>query len=266
MSLQDFFAAHPVFTTDELVDYRRDNGSHSRWTRKALLAHHRKQGHLVLVHRGLYAVVPPGSDPKTCPVDPYLLAAKMADDAVLAYHTALELHGKAYSVFEELFFLSRKPPRTKTFRSQSFRGILFPKALREKGKEEQQVRVVDRSGIDIKVTSLERTLVDVLDRPDLGGGWEEIWRCLESIEYFDLDLVVEYVRLLNNATTAAKVGYYLEQHTESLMVEERHLQPLRELRPKQPHYLQRGRSGKLVKAWNLVVPISLAERAWEEII
>ena len=265
MSLQEFFATHPVFTTDELVDYRGDNGSQSRWTRKALLAHHRKQGHLILVQRGLYAVVPPGHKPQTCPVDPYLLAAKMTDDAVLAYHTALELHGKAYSVFEELFFLSRTPPRTKKFRSQRFRGVLFPKALRRQEKEEQQVTVVDRSGVDIKVTRLERTLVDVLDRPDLGGGWEEIWRSLESVEYFDLDLVVEYVRLLGIATTAAKVGYYLEQHAKSLMVDQAHLKKLRKLRPKQPHYLERSKSGKLVSNWNLVIPTSLAERTWEEL-
>ena len=265
MSLQEFFADHPVFTTDELVDYRQGNGSQSRWTRKALLAYHRKQGRLVLVRRGLYAVVPPGGSAETCTVDPYLIAAKMTGDAVLAYHTALELHGKAQSVFEDLFFLSRTPPRTKTFRSQRFRGVLFPKALRANGKEQQQVRMVDRWGVDLKVTGLERTLVDVLDRPDLGGGWEEIWRSLESVEYFDLDLVVEYVRLLDNATTAAKVGYYLQQHAGSLMVEERYLKPLRELCPKQPHYLQRGRSGKLVNDWNLVVPTSLVERAWEEI-
>lgn len=120
--------------------------------------------------------------------------------------------------------------------------------------------------MDIRVTSLDRTLVDVLDRPDLGGGWEEIWRCLESVEYFDLDKVVEYVQLLDNATTAAKVGYYLEQHAESLMVEEKHLKPLRQLRPKKPHYLQRGKRGKLVNDWNLVIPISLAERSWEATI
>jgi hypothetical protein len=44
-------------------------------------------------------------------------------------------------------------------------------------------------------------LVDVLDRPDLSGGWEEIWRSLETIEYFDLDEIVAYARLLDNATT-----------------------------------------------------------------
>jgi len=108
-------------------------------------------------------------------------------------------------------------------------------------------------------------LVDVLDRPDLSGGWEEAWRSLESIEYFDLDLVVEYVKLLDNRTTAAKVGFYLQQHTEALMVEERHLKPLRRLRPAQPHYLERGKSGKLVSDWNIVVPPFLDEKAWEDI-
>ncbi len=265
MSLHEFFAAHPVFTTDDLVEYRRNNGSQSRWTRKALLAHHRKQGRLVLVRRGLYAVVPPGSNPETCAVDPYLLASKMTDDAVLAYHTALELHGKAHSVFDRYFFQSNKPVRTTTFRTYRFECTLFPKALRDKNREHFATTTLERSGVELRVASLERTLVDLHDRPKLGGGWEEIWRSLESVEYFDLDLVVEYVRLLGNATTAAKVGYFLAQHAESLMVEDRHLNPLRELRPKQPHYLQRGISGKLVSDWNLVIPTFLAERSWEDI-
>ncbi len=76
---------------------------------------------------------------------------------------------------------------------------------------------------------------------------------------------MEYVELLGKRTTAAKVGYYLQQHAESLMVEDCHLAPLRKLRPKQPHYLQRGKSGKLVSDWNLMVPKPLAERSWEEI-
>ena len=76
--------------------------------------------------------------------------------------------------------------------------------------------------------------------------------------------MVEYARLLANRTTAAKVGYYLQQHAEALMVEDRHLDSLRRLRPKQPHYLQRGKGGKMVREWNLVVPESLAKKSWEE--
>ncbi len=70
------------------------------------------------------------------------------------------------------------------------------------------------------MTSLERTLVDVLVRPDLGGGWEEVWCSLESAEYFDLEQVTDYTLKLRSAAAVAKVGFFLEQHRDALMVEE----------------------------------------------
>ena len=90
---------------------------------------------------------------------------------------------------------------------------------------------------------------------------------MESVEFFNLDNVVEYTLLLDNATTASKVGFFLDQHSESLMVEKRHLQALRERRPRQPHYLDRnGRGpGNLVADWNLVVPTEVTERSWAEV-
>ena len=123
------------------------------------------------------------------------------------------------------------------------------------------------AGVELRVTSLERTLVDVLERPDLSGSWEEIWRSLETIEFFDLDKVVEYTLLLENSTTAGKVGFFLEQHREPLMVEPRHLEALRARRPRQPHYLDRAKrtSGRLVSEWNLVVPMDVYERTWSEV-
>jgi len=38
------------------------------------------------------------------------------------------------------------------------------------------VSIAERSGQSLRVATLERTLVDVLDRPELSGSWEEIWR------------------------------------------------------------------------------------------
>ena len=103
---------------------------------------------------------------------------------------------------------------------------------------------------------------------DLAGSWEEIWRSLESVEFFDLDQVVEYSMLLENATTAAKVGFFLEQHRESLMVDDAHLDPLRKLRPRQPHYLIRGeRKGcQWVKNWNLMIPAEILNKSWGEVL
>src|SRR5690606_41212688 len=128
-----------------------------------------------------------------------------------------------------------------TVRSHVFRGTRFPHTLLRAGKVHVGVSIPERAGMELRVASLERTLVDVLDRPDLSGSWEEIWRSLESVEFFDLDQVVEYVLLLENATTAAKVGFFLEQHKETLMADDAHLNPLRSLRPRQPHYFVRGK-------------------------
>jgi predicted transcriptional regulator of viral defense system len=193
------------------------------------------------------------------------VAAKATDDAVLAYHTALEFFGRAYSTFERIYFLTGTTPRPFRFRSFDFRGVPFPKPLVARRKQAFAVKQAPRSGMSLRVTTLERTLVDVLDRPDLSGGWEEIWRSLDLVEYFDLDTVVEYALLLSNATTVAKVGYYLQQNQKRLMVEAKHLDHLERKRPQKPHYMQPDtRGGELVARWNLIVPSSVAQRTWEE--
>lgn len=66
-------------------------------------------------------------------------------------------------------------------------------------------------GVRLRVSNLERTMVDVSDRPQFGGGWEEIWRSLEGVEFFNLDAVIDYALLLENATAIAKVGFFPEQ-------------------------------------------------------
>lgn len=92
-------------------------------------------------------MVPPGADPATCPVDSYLLASKMTDDAVLAYHTALGFHGTVYSMFEEIQHLSGRAARPVTFRSYRFRPVRFPKKVVASGRALFAAKEVDRAGL-----------------------------------------------------------------------------------------------------------------------
>ena len=255
MSIKDLLGQKPVVTHDEVTAFLEAERPRKARTRESLLAYYFRTRRLVRIRRGLYAVVPHGADPETFQVDPHLVAARSAPDATLGYHTALEFHGKAHAPFHEFHFLTAKQRRPFSFRSCRFRPVLFPKALRERRKVHYATKSVPRDGIKVRVSTLERTLVDLLDRPDLAGGWEELWHSVTSIEFFDLDEVVSYALLLDNATTVAKVGFFLEQHRERLMVEESHLGRLRKYRPRQPHYLDRGdRTGRLLPQWNLIVP------------
>jgi predicted transcriptional regulator of viral defense system len=265
-SALDFFANHPVFTHQEFAKSASRGGEKSRQTTHNILAHHLSTGRLLRVRRGLYATVLRGISSARAAVDPYLVATKLADDAIVAYHAALQFHGKAYSVSQRFTYLARRRARPFRFRQTQFVPVQVPAALRRFPDAGGGILERRHAGGLVRVTTLERTLVDVLDAPNHGGGWEELWRSLETVEFFDLDAVVAYALKLKSALTVARVGFFLDQHRDTLMVEERHLEALRAQTPAQPRYLDRRREpGKLIPRWNLVVPQRLLSRAWSEV-
>lgn len=263
MRAAEYFESHPVFRHEDFVA-AHTRGGRSRATSNNLLARHVASGRLLRVRRGVYAAVRRGQDPATAAVDPYLLACQLTPDAVVAYHAALQFHGRAYSVWRVFHSLSRRRARSFEFRGMEFVPVLVPAALRELPAYGGGVESVDHAGGTVLVTTLERTMVDVLDSPDRCGGWEEVWRSLESVEYFDLDAVVDYALKLGSALTVGRVGFFLEQHRASLMVDDATLDQLRRHAPGQPRYFDRSQQpGRLVEPWNLIVPPTVLERAWE---
>ena len=231
-----------------------------------MLKQHVAAGNLVNVRRGLYARVPPGADPATFRVDPYLLASRLAADAVIAYHSALQLLGKAHSQSHRMTYLSARRAKPFVFQDSEFVPVLVPAPLRELPDFGGGVREERRHGLAVRVTGYERTLVDVLASPEHGGSWEEIWRSLEGIEFIDIDFVVDYALRFGSAITVARVGLFLEQHKDELLVEDQYLKALRAGAPTQPRYFERRRrkGGKLLPHWNLIVPDQVLTRSWEE--
>jgi len=262
----DFFATHPVFTHDEYLAAHGNGRDRSPRTADSLLTRHAAAGKILHVRRGLYAAVPAGATGDTFQVDPFLVATKLARDATVAFHAALQFRGKAYSVWHRFAVLTQSHLRSLSFQGSEFVGVRPPRALDGLPDLGGGVATEAHAGGTVRVTTFERTLVDMLDAPDLGGGWEEVWRSLEMVEYFDLAAIVAYALTLGSALTSARVGFFLEQHREALFVEEHHLKSLREQAPRQPRYLDRKReAGRLVKPWNLVVPERVINRTWAEV-
>lgn len=266
MKPTDFFATHTVFTYDEFVAAHASTGKRSRQTSASSLKQHLASGNLLRIRRGLYATVPRGIEPEQATVDPYLVTTKLANDATVAYHAALQFHGKAYSVWQRFHYLTRLRARPLSFRGLEFLPVQAPVAVRGLRDLGGGVAEKRHAGGVVRVATLEHTLVDVLDAPDKGGGWEETWRSLELVEFFDLDAAIEYAVRLGSALTVARLGFFLEQHRETLMVEDRHLDSLRVHAPAQPRYFDSAReSGKLIAGWNLVVPERVLRRTWDEV-
>jgi predicted transcriptional regulator of viral defense system len=263
----DFIARHPVFRFEEFREAHLSGGTRSPQTTSSVLKQHVAAGNLINVRRGLYARVPAGADAATFRVDPYLVASRLADDAIIAYHSALQLLGKAQSESWRLTYLSAHRAKPFAFQDSEFVPVLAPVALRELPDLGGGLREERRDGLGIRVTSYERTLVDVLHAPEHGGSWEEIWRSLETIEFFDLDFVVEYALRLGSGLAIARVGFFLEQHRDELLVDDRCLDALRARSPGQPRYFDRRhrKGGTLIPRWNLIVPELILTRSWEEV-
>jgi predicted transcriptional regulator of viral defense system len=260
----DYFENNPVFTHTEFVAAHTAKGR-SEFTSNNLLAGHLASGRIIRVRRGLYAVVPRGVDPKNAAVDPYLIATRLTDDAVIAYHGALQFHGKSYSIWRRFHYLTGKRARPFSFRGMEFTPVQAPRSVFALPEWGDGTLKVPHAGGKARVATLERTLVDVLNMPDKCGGWEETWRSLEMVEFFDLDAVIAYAMALDSSLTIARVGFFLEQHRDELMATEGHLNALRRRVPNQPRYLDSARdSGRLVSQWNLIVPESVLNRRWEE--
>ena len=167
---------------------------------------------------------------------------------VVAYHAALQFFGKAQSLSRRYSVLTEHRLKPVPFQGAEFVPVLVPQAVRSLPEWGGGITTQRHAGGIVRVTPLERTLVDVLDQPDQGGDWEEIWRSLEAVEYFEIEAVIAYAVKLKSLLTTAKVGFFLEQHRESLMVEEHHLTELGAQLPKMPLYFDRrlNEPGRLV--------------------
>ena len=209
----DFFATYPVFTRSDFGAVR-DQASTRTGTN--LLAYHVGTGRLLHVRRGLYAVVPHGVDAATFTPDPYFVATKLAPDATVALHAALQFRGRTSSVWNQFHVATRAKVTPFTFRGSSCLPVRPPSGA---GASAPGVVEERHAGGTVRVTSYERTLVDLVDAPDVGGGFEEVWRSLEMVEFFNLDAVVAAALSRDAAITAVRVGFFLEQHREPLMVE-----------------------------------------------
>lgn len=247
-----FFRTHPVFTLSQFRSLVGGRATAS--TTQARVKYHLNRGRLKLVEKGVYAVVPPGVGAQQFVPDRFLVAAALRDDAVLAYHSALELLGYAHSAYRDAFYLTTRRRKDLVLAGGRIRSLLHPKRLREKGEEGYGVETRERLGVKIRATGPERTLIDCLAAPRYAGGLEEVFQSADGIPAFDLDRLWGYLERLGQRRLFAAVGFFLEREAARLFVPPDFLDRLARERPHSPMYLDRGkRGGRLLSRWNLIV-------------
>ena len=264
MKPAEFLYTHSLFRREEFARAMRLRGPRAPATLTKQLQNWCREGRLHAVRRGVYLRLGSGQGPAQVIVDPFALASRLAPDAVLAYHTALEAHGRAQSVFERLYFATWTKAGPIRFQGHHYVPVRPRAALARFGEangarppRDAFVVRLDRAGLEVSVASLERTLVDVLDRPDLAGGMEEVFRSCGSIVALDFSAMHRYLLLVSRPLLVARVGFLLESNARRWLTPGKLLVALEAQRPRSPVYLERRQPGRLVQRWNLIVPPAL---------
>jgi predicted transcriptional regulator of viral defense system len=258
-----FLSAHPVFTRAEFAAAFGHPASAANVT--SLLRHHLRAGNIKRVSREVFAAVPAHLAADRMVIDRFAAASKLRTDGVLGFHSALELHGIAYSEFNEVQLISAGRTELVELPFGACRFVTPPKALVTAGNADYLTATMDRQSVAVRVTAVERTIVDVLHRPELAGGVEEVLKSLDLVRYLDPARVADYVELLDNRSIASVSGWWLDKRRGALGVADEVLARLRARLPRSKHYALGAQSGHavLVEPWRVLLPPQAIDAAFE---
>ena len=178
---------------------------------RRFLAYLAARGWVVRVSRGFYATVPLDAiEPTEWREDPWLVASKVFGPACyIGGWTACEHWNLTDQLFNTtVLFTARKVRSTEADVQGSPLRIRHTRSDNIFG-----TRAVWRGQSRVDVSDPSRTLVDVLDSPELGGGIRHVAEVLEAYfdsEHLDESLLLEYGGRLGNRTVFKRLGYLIE--------------------------------------------------------
>lgn len=162
------------------------------------------QGLMKPVRRNLYAVIDPSSDAPLA--DKYELSSRISASSYVGWHTALEFYGVAHQPFYNAYVgsLSR-------FNRFCFEGVDFEYCAAPLIPMEDNGVVRPDGNPYVRITDLERTVIDCCDRIERAGGAEELLHCMEGISLLNEGKLEKYLALYNKSILYQKVGFLLER-------------------------------------------------------
>jgi predicted transcriptional regulator of viral defense system len=199
--------------------------------------------------RGIYFIVEPGQDYGKALVDPNKVAANIAPGATICYASALAFLGKSHSS-RTVYYVSSE----NRFRSLIYQGVRYQYVALPRPK--LYVEHVPYKGSMVRVTILERTLIDCLRNIKYAGGFEQLYRSFEGVPYINSKTLAECLKQFSSPRTTARVAFFLELFKAHWGIEDPFFKRLERNVPKTPDYFlaRESRGGRLIRRWNLIVP------------
>lgn len=213
----------------------------------SLLFSYKKKGLIESVRRDLFVTISLETEQPL--LNRYAIASHISESACISHHSAFEYYGMANQVYYEVYVTSGT-----SFRNFEYDGIAYrhiPAALTT-GIED------NRDGV--RVTDMERTVIDSIHTFEKIAGLEELLRCLQLVPFLDAGKLLCYLSGYAKGFLYQKAGYILEHYQEELKLPISFFEECRKKRPNSKRYFYNGlqrEAHRLNKDWLLFVPPDL---------
>lgn len=188
------------FTYDDMI---RLTGSESaaEWKIKNYL----QKGYIERVRRDLYVVISLETE-QPIP-NRFQIASCVAGDACVSHHSAFEFYGYANQVFYDVYFTTSKRVRPFEYDGLHYQPVIW--------RGNAGIQEINNG---VRVTSLERAVIDGIADFTRIGGLEELLRCIVLIPSLNEQNLLDVLKTYKRGQLYQKTGYILEAFKDDLQL------------------------------------------------
>lgn len=243
MDIFNQLAKLPVFTINE-VELLAGNLK----TAYSLLGRLMKKDLIRKVRKNIYSAVNPVTGQIVA--TRYQIACAITDTAYISHHSTFEYYGLANQVYNELYVSSKSKFNTFEYDHITYKYI---------ASRMQDGVVEAKNTTGVRITDLERTVIDSVSDYNKIAGFEELLNCLEGIHYLDESKLLEYLAINNTQGLYQKVGYLLQYYQKEMQISDDFINYCKGKIGKSRRYLLNEFNQKNIynNEWKLMVPEGL---------
>lgn len=204
-----------------------------------------QKGYIERVRRDLYAVI--SMETGQAIPNRYQIASRAAADACVSHHSAFEFYGYGNQVFYDVYFATEKRVRPFSYDGVNYCPLVY------RGNTG-----ITETNTGIRVTSLERTVIDSIADFEKIGGLEELLRCLMLIPALDSGKLLDALKLYGRGQLYQKAGYILETLRDELSLPDQFFAACEKRSSASKTYLFEKQEGFVLHGkWKLFAPKDL---------
>ncbi|MGL4483330.1 MAG: type IV toxin-antitoxin system AbiEi family antitoxin domain-containing protein [Anaerovoracaceae bacterium] len=232
-------AAKPTFVAADITALCGNENTAKNFLGRAV-----KKGRIFRIRKNMYTLSDPFSGVPYA--NKFQIASAITKSSCVSHHTAFEYLGKANQVYYEVYVSSFE-----RFMDFTFDGITYKFVL---------ARIQDgifspKLTTGIRITELERTVVDSINDMDKIAGLEEVINCISSISNIDFKKIRKYLDAYDFKILYKKVGYILSSVEAGYDVPLEFKNYCLNKGGDSKRYISSDNYlGELIKEWNLIVP------------